>query len=80
LADIQNSNEKLTFRLKKGEKEAFQELFNLYAPKIHRFTMAYLKDKSNAEELNLSKRTVENQPFRSKYFLLLEIFCILIGK
>jgi RNA polymerase sigma-70 factor (ECF subfamily) len=51
LADIQNINEKLTFRLKKGEKEAFQELFNLYAPKIHRFAIAYLKDMANAEEL-----------------------------
>ena len=51
LADIQNINEKLAFRLKKGDKEAFQELFNLYVPKIHRFAMVYLRDKSNAEEL-----------------------------
>jgi RNA polymerase sigma-70 factor (family 1) len=51
LSDIQNISEKLSLRLKNGEKEAFQELFNLYAPKIYRFAMAYLKNKPNAEEL-----------------------------
>ncbi len=46
-----NQIDKLTYRLKKGEKEAFQELFNLYAPKIYRFAVSYLKNKSDAEEL-----------------------------
>ena len=41
----------LILNLKKGEKSAFRDLFNLYGPRIYRFALAYLKNKPDAEEL-----------------------------
>ena len=41
----------LILNLKKGEKGAFRELFNLYGPRIYRFALAYFKNKPDAEEL-----------------------------
>lgn len=46
-----NNSGNLVFRLKKGEKNALQELISLYAPKIYRFAFNYLKNKSDTEEL-----------------------------
>lgn len=46
-----NSSQHLASRLKNGEKQAFQELFNLYASKIYAFALSYLKNKPDAEEL-----------------------------
>jgi len=41
----------LVHRIKYGEKEAYQELFNKYAPKIYHFSLSYLKNDADAEEL-----------------------------
>lgn len=41
----------LILDLKAGQKKAFNELFELYGPKIYRFALAYLKSKHDAEEL-----------------------------
>jgi RNA polymerase sigma-70 factor (ECF subfamily) len=46
-----NNSGNLVFRLKKGEKDALQELINLYGVKIYRFAFSYLKNKSDTEEL-----------------------------
>lgn len=37
--------------LKEGSKDAFQQLFSMYGPKIHSFAFSYLKNKDDAEEL-----------------------------
>jgi len=37
--------------LKEGSKDAFHQLFSMYAPKIHSFAFSYLKNKDDAEEL-----------------------------
>jgi RNA polymerase sigma-70 factor (family 1) len=51
--DQENSNNiiNLAVRIKRGEKEAFRQLFEQYAPKISRFAMSFLKNKTDAEEL-----------------------------
>lgn len=41
----------LAYQIKLGEKKAFQKLFNMYAPKIYSFSLSYLKNKLDAEEL-----------------------------
>lgn len=41
----------LAHRIKFGNKEAYQELFERYAPKIYHFSLAYLKNDADAEEL-----------------------------
>jgi RNA polymerase sigma-70 factor (ECF subfamily) len=45
------NNSELTQKIKTGEKKAYQELFELYAPRIFRFSFSYLKNKADAEEL-----------------------------
>jgi RNA polymerase sigma-70 factor (ECF subfamily) len=37
--------------LKYGKKEAYQELFKRYAPKIYHFSLSYLNNETDAEEL-----------------------------
>ncbi|WP_346856620.1 RNA polymerase sigma-70 factor [uncultured Draconibacterium sp.] len=41
----------LTRRVKSGEKEAYQALFERYAPKIYHFALSYLKSTADSEEL-----------------------------
>ncbi|MCY1721405.1 RNA polymerase sigma-70 factor [Prolixibacteraceae bacterium Z1-6] len=41
----------LTRRVKSGEKEAYQILFERYAPKIYHFALSYLKSTADSEEL-----------------------------
>lgn len=41
----------LVHRIKYGEKKAFQELYERYAPKIHHFSLSYLKNEADSEEL-----------------------------
>ena len=41
----------LAHRIKYGEKDAYQELFERYAPKIFNFSLSYLKNNADAEEL-----------------------------
>jgi RNA polymerase sigma-70 factor (ECF subfamily) len=41
----------LAHQIKFGKKEAYQELFERYAPKIYNFSLTYLKNKADAEEL-----------------------------
>ena len=41
----------LAHRIKYGEKKAYQKLFERYAPKIHQFSLSYLKNEEDAEEL-----------------------------
>ena len=38
-------------KLRLGEKKAYQELFERYAPRIYQFSISYLKNKLDAEEL-----------------------------
>ena len=51
LIEKDHINSELLIRLKSGEKSAFKHIFNLYGPKIYRFGILYLKNKSDAEEL-----------------------------
>lgn len=41
----------LAHRIKYGEKDAYQELFERYAPRIFHFSLSYLKNKADSEEL-----------------------------
>ncbi len=41
----------LIYLIKTGVKEAFQELFERYAPRIYQFSLSYLKNEQDAEEL-----------------------------
>ncbi|MEZ5102897.1 MAG: RNA polymerase sigma-70 factor [Draconibacterium sp.] len=47
--EIQDKN--LASQIKKDDKKAFQELFERYAPRIYNFSLSYLKDKNDTEEL-----------------------------
>jgi len=51
LIDNEDIRKGLILNLKKGEKGAFREIFNLFGPKIYRFALAYLKNIPDAEEL-----------------------------
>jgi len=46
-----NSDSELACKIKAGEKSAYRELFERYAPRIYRFSMSYLKSEADAEEL-----------------------------
>ncbi len=46
-----NSDTDLAQRIKQSEKKAFQELFERYAPKLYHFSIKYLKNEADAEEL-----------------------------
>lgn len=45
------SDIELAHRVKLGEKTAFSQLFEKYAPRIYRFSRTYLKNESDSEEL-----------------------------
>jgi RNA polymerase sigma-70 factor (ECF subfamily) len=45
------SDNELAYRVKLGEKTAFRQLFEKYAPRIYRFSRSYLKNESDSEEL-----------------------------
>lgn len=45
------SDSELARKIKSGEKNAYQELFERYAPRIYQFSLSYLKNKSDSEEL-----------------------------
>jgi RNA polymerase sigma-70 factor (family 1) len=52
LSNLKNTTDaKLTFLVKTGVKEAFRELFERYAPRIYQFSLSYLKNNQDAEEL-----------------------------
>jgi RNA polymerase sigma-70 factor (family 1) len=52
LGNLKNTTDaKLTYLIKTGVKEAFQELFERYAPRIYQFSLSYLKNEQDAEEL-----------------------------
>jgi RNA polymerase sigma-70 factor (family 1) len=51
LIEHDDIRKELILNLKKGEKGAFRELFNLYGPRLYRFAFAYLKNITDAEEL-----------------------------
>ncbi|MCE5348203.1 MAG: RNA polymerase sigma-70 factor [Bacteroidales bacterium] len=51
MTDQDHIKRQLILKLKTGEKEAFRELFNMLGPKIYRFALAYLKNKSDAEDI-----------------------------
>jgi RNA polymerase sigma-70 factor (ECF subfamily) len=44
-------NQELISRLKEGSSEAFRDLFNLYGKKLFSFSLAYLKNTHEAEEI-----------------------------
>jgi RNA polymerase sigma-70 factor (ECF subfamily) len=48
---LHHTNQELILKLKEGSSEAFQQLFDRYGPKIHRFSLAYLKSTQEAEEI-----------------------------
>jgi RNA polymerase sigma-70 factor (ECF subfamily) len=49
---FQKINDKdLAQKIKTGDKDAYQKLFEKYAPRIYRFAFSYLKNKPDAEEL-----------------------------
>ena len=41
----------LARKINAGEKNAYQELFERYAPRIYQFSLSYLKNSADAEEL-----------------------------
>ena len=43
--------QEFVIRLKRGDKQAFQELYSGFAPKIFRFALNWLKNRADAEEL-----------------------------
>jgi RNA polymerase sigma-70 factor (ECF subfamily) len=45
------TDSELARKINAGEKNAYQELFERYAPRIYQFSLSYLKNKSDAEEL-----------------------------
>jgi RNA polymerase sigma-70 factor (ECF subfamily) len=45
------SDAELAGKIKAGEKNAYQEFFERYAPRIYQFSLSYLKNKSDSEEL-----------------------------
>ena len=45
------SDAELARKIKAGEKNAYQELFERYAPRIYQFSLSYLKNNADAEEL-----------------------------
>jgi len=45
------SDDELARLIKSGEKNAYQQLFKKYAPKIYHFSLSYLKNDADAEEL-----------------------------
>jgi RNA polymerase sigma-70 factor (family 1) len=45
------SDSDLAGKIKNGEKNAYQELFERYAPRIYQFSFTYLKNQADAEEL-----------------------------
>lgn len=47
---IQNDTD-LVHRIKFGDKKAFQDLYEKYAPKIYHFSISYLKNENDSEEL-----------------------------
>ena len=49
LKDINDAE--LAHRIKYGDKEAYKELFERYAPRIFHFSLSYLKNNADAEEL-----------------------------
>jgi RNA polymerase sigma-70 factor (ECF subfamily) len=52
LNQFQEINDKtLAQKIKTGDKDAYQKLFEKYAPRIYRFAFSYLKNKPDAEEL-----------------------------
>ena len=52
MSDLKNiTDENLALLIKNEEKEAFSELFGRYAPRIFRFSLSYLKNKNDAEEI-----------------------------
>ncbi len=46
-----HTNQELILKLKEGSSEAFQELFDRYGKRIHHFSMSYLKNIHEAEEI-----------------------------
>jgi len=46
-----STNSELVEKIKTGEKTAYRELFDRYAPKIYGFAISYLKNRLDAEEL-----------------------------
>lgn len=46
-----NNDSELARKIKNGEKTAYQELFDRYAPRIYLFSKSYLKNEADAEEL-----------------------------
>lgn len=52
MKETQNiSDADLARRIKYGEKDAYEELFKRYAPRIFQFSLSYLKNKADSEEL-----------------------------
>jgi len=41
----------LTDQLQKGDKQAFKALFDKYGPRLYQFSLRYLKEKEDAEDL-----------------------------
>ncbi len=48
---LKEQDQEVIERIKEGSKETFHLLFDKFGPKIYSFALAYLKNKSDAEEL-----------------------------
>jgi len=48
---IYHTDSILTDQLQKGDKQAFKALFDKYGPRLYQFSLRYLKEKEDAEDL-----------------------------
>ena len=67
--DTQIEND-IVHRLRSGEVQAFDEIYNLYSRRIYRFAYSFLKTKVNAEEIvqEVFMRVWENRAKINKYY------------
>ena len=65
LLDAVSTTAELARKINAGEKNAYQELFEKYAPRIYQFSLSYLKNSADAEELNGTKRQGINPKLRT---------------
>ena len=65
LLDAVSTTAELARKINAGEKNAYQELFEKYAPRIYQLSLSYMKNSADAEELNGTKRQGINPKLRT---------------
>ena len=81
LLDAVSTTAELARKINAGEKNAYQELFEKYAPRIYQLSLSYMKNSADAEELNGTKRqgiypklrTMKNKDLSGKIKWIIEL-------